>query len=249
MMRGGAHRKAMGHRRDETGGRPQAQGSNCPQMPPHRASPSPHPDPLPRRSSYGEKGKARETGLPVLDVQAEAVWRHLVAAGQHVPPDSIFLADPVAQVVITGLLDEIIMLQQHNNNTIKTFVMALKWRPTLPEDQAEAKHLRVSGVIELPKSGEKDGMGPSSASVARQQQKEAGEITPMPAELLNELVVVDASLQGLSLSAHAPALSVGPTTKSDEVDVYLIVFEADVPKGSDRSSINFVAAVQFEAPL
>ncbi|KAG6884455.1 hypothetical protein C0992_006299, partial [Termitomyces sp. T32_za158] len=67
-------------------------------------------------------------------MQAEAVWRRLVAAGQRVPPDSIFLADPVAQVVITGLLDEIIMLQQRNNNTIKTFATALK--------QAEAKRLR-----------------------------------------------------------------------------------------------------------
>ncbi|KAG6893913.1 hypothetical protein C0992_008186 [Termitomyces sp. T32_za158] len=141
------------------------------------------------------------------------------------------------------------MLQQHNDNTIKTFATALKRRPTSPEDQAEAKRLRVSGAIGPPTSGEKDSVGPSSVSAARQRQKEAREITPMPAELLNELVVVDASLQGLSLSAHAPVPSVGPTTKADEVEVYPTVFEADVPKGSDRSSLNFVAAVQFEAPL
>ncbi|KAG6887814.1 hypothetical protein C0992_010599 [Termitomyces sp. T32_za158] len=195
---------------------------------------SPRRDPSPQRSSYGEKGKAKETGMPVVDAQAEAVWRHLVAAGQRVPPESVSLADPVAQVVITGLLDEIVMLQQHNDNTIKTFAAALKWRPTSLEHPAEAKCLRVSGALGLPKSSEKDGMGPSLTST--------GDV-PTLSEVFNELVVVDASLQGLSLSAHAPAPSGGPTTKSDDVDVCTIVFEADVLKG------NFVAAVHFEAPL
>ncbi|KAG6874432.1 hypothetical protein C0992_007753 [Termitomyces sp. T32_za158] len=199
--------------------------------------------------SYREKSKEKETGMPVVDMQAEAVWRCLIAAGQRVPPESEFLSDPVAQVVITGLLDEIVMLQQHNNNTIKTFAMALKQRLMLPKEPAEAKRLRVSGAVELPMSVGKDGLEPSLSSVALQQQKEAGEITPMLADLYNKLVEVDASLQGLSLSAHAPSPSMGPTTKLDDVDLSLNVFVADVPKGADSSIVNFAAAVQFNAPL
>ncbi|KAG6894506.1 hypothetical protein C0992_005810 [Termitomyces sp. T32_za158] len=183
--------------RNEPGTRTQARGQPRPWMPTRRASPSPRRASSPRHASYEEKGKAKEVGLPGLDAQAEAVWRRLIAVGQRVPPETEFLSDPVAQVVITGLLDEIVMLQQRNNNTIKMFATALKRQRASPEGHKEAKHLRASEWGEEWRA--------AGLETAR-HQKETGEVTPTPSDLYNELVLVDKSLQGLSLSAHVPAV-------------------------------------------
>ncbi|KAG6889168.1 hypothetical protein C0992_006215 [Termitomyces sp. T32_za158] len=200
MMQGGAPHDTVGRRQDERGTCTQARDQPRPWTPPQHASPSPRRPPLPQCASYEEKGKAKEVGLPGLDAQAEAVWRRLIAVGQHVPPETEFLSDLVGQVVITGLLDEIVMLQQRNDNTIKTFTTALKRRQASPEGHDEAKHLRASEQGE-----EWRAAGPETA----RRQKETGEVTPTPSDLYDELVIVDESLRGLSSSAHAPALGGG----------------------------------------
>ncbi|KAG6894585.1 hypothetical protein C0992_005502 [Termitomyces sp. T32_za158] len=240
MMRGGAPCNTVGRRQDEPGTRTQARGQPRPRMPPQRASPSPRWASSPRRASYEEKGKAKEVGLPGLDAQAEAVWRRLIAVGQRVPPETEFLSDPVAQVVITGLLDEIVMLQQRNDNTIKTFATALKRRRASPEGHKEAKRLRASEQGE-----EQRAAGPETA----RRQKEPGEVTPTPSDLYDELVLVDKSLRGLSSSAHAPAAGEGHTRREDDLELMPIPFAAGVPKGADSSIMKFSAVVHFEAPL
>ncbi|KAG6870253.1 hypothetical protein C0992_000601, partial [Termitomyces sp. T32_za158] len=132
------------------------------------------------------------------------------------------------------------MLQQRNDNTIKTFATALKRRRASPEEHAEAKRLRAS------ERG--DEQRAAGAEVVR-RQREAGEVTPTPSDLYDELVRVDDSLRGLASSAHAPASGEGHGRIGDDVELTTIVFAAGVPKGADGSVMKFAAAVRFEAPL
>ncbi|KAG6875203.1 hypothetical protein C0992_004780 [Termitomyces sp. T32_za158] len=224
--RGRAPHEAIGHRHDEPAPQP--------------------PAPLPQRIPYKDKGKGKEVGTAVLDSQSEAMWRWLITAGQHVPPESAFLADSVAQVVISGLLDEIVMLQQHNKNMIKAFTNALKRCPSPPHEIVEAKHLKVADTRGVQSSEERVRR---EASREPPWQRKAGEVTPTPSELYDELVDVDASLQGLASSAHAPAPKKGAAGVSEEIELMSVEFAKDVLRGADRSDLKFGPVVQFEAPL
>ncbi|KAG6886747.1 hypothetical protein C0992_002557 [Termitomyces sp. T32_za158] len=184
-----------------------------------------------------QEGKLPEQRTPAVHWEDETSDEE---EGQRVPPETEFLSDLVAQVVITGLLDEIVMLQQRNDNTIKTFATALKRRRASLEGHEEAKRLRASERGE-----ERRAAGLETA----RHQKEPGEVTPTPSDLYDELVLVDESLRGLSSSAHAPAAGKGHTRREDNLELMPIPFTAGVPKGADSSIMKFLAVVCFEAPL
>lgn len=59
---------------------------------------------------------------------------------------------------------------------------------------------------------------------ALQGQKEAVELSLIPSELYEELMVIDASLKGLSLSTHAPTHSSGHTRPANKVVLSAVVF-------------------------
>lgn len=106
------------------------------------------------------------------------VWHKFIAAVQHVLPESEFLKNPVAQVVIVGLLDETVMLQQHNDNTIKMFANVLKQQAMTPEGQTKAKHLRPQESRERHAERQETLQEP----IAPLDCREAGELTPLLSE-------------------------------------------------------------------
>lgn len=187
---------------------------------PRRRSPSP------RKILASEKEKGRVMEDP-LDPQAEVVWHRLIAAGLHIPPESEFLKDPVAQVVIMGLLDKIVMLQQHNNNTIKTFATVLKQRATTPEGQTEAKCLRPQESRRRHTKRQET----LEALVAPLDHREAGKLTPPLPEQEEDEMAVDKEDWGLTSSMHTPSSLVEILSQlRGALQVSAMMFHTGVPK-------------------
>ncbi|KAG6890989.1 hypothetical protein C0992_011520 [Termitomyces sp. T32_za158] len=122
----------------------------------------------------------------------------------------------------------------------------LKRHPSPLQEIVEAKGLKVADTrgVQLTEERVK-----REASREPPLQREAGEVMPTPAKLYNELLEVDASLQGLAFSAHVPVPKKGAAGASEEIELMSIEFAKDMPRGADRSNLKFGPVDDVEGRL